>query len=202
MSIIQPQSIEDISTTGSYPECRGRGGGGWLKRKPPAPPSMKLGRIHFFATTGNRLPVVARFTVCGIFLGVIATQVPEVLGMGYDTVNAAVLGDIAVTTLALLALAGEADSAGRRQRSIEYLRRAVEACDRTTPGHCSVLGSAREDCKRLAEGPEAVAAPGVLDAVVQRRIEFVPAAVGFDHGEGRHYPGQGENDDKKWFHGL
>ena len=61
--------------------------------------------IRFFAANGSRLPVVVRFTACGIFLGVVATQVPEVLGMGYDTVNAAVLGDIAVTTLALLALA-------------------------------------------------------------------------------------------------
>ena len=38
-------------------------------------------------------------------MGLIASQLPEVLGMGYDTVNAAVLGDIAVTTLALLMLA-------------------------------------------------------------------------------------------------
>ena len=61
--------------------------------------------VRFFARKSQPIPVVARFTACGIFVGIIASQVPEVLGLGYDTVNAAVLGDIAVGTLALLTLA-------------------------------------------------------------------------------------------------
>ena len=61
--------------------------------------------VRFFARKAQPIPVVARFTACGIFVGIIASQVPEVLGLGYDTVNAAVLGDIAVGTLALLTLA-------------------------------------------------------------------------------------------------
>lgn len=61
--------------------------------------------VRFFARKSQPIPVVARFTACGIFVGIIASQIPEVLGLGYDTVNAAVLGDIAVGTLALLTLA-------------------------------------------------------------------------------------------------
>lgn len=61
--------------------------------------------IRFFAGLGDKVPVFFRFTLTGMFLGLIASQLPEVLGLGYDTVNAAVLGDIAVTTLALLLLA-------------------------------------------------------------------------------------------------
>ena len=61
--------------------------------------------VRFVSQRSQSLPVVIRFAACGIFLGIIATQIPEVLGMGYDTVNAAVLGDISAQTLALLVLA-------------------------------------------------------------------------------------------------
>lgn len=61
--------------------------------------------VRFFVRISKPVPVFAKFLMCGIFLGLIASQLPEVLGMGYDTVNAAVLGDIAVSTLALLMMA-------------------------------------------------------------------------------------------------
>ncbi|MGR8949391.1 MAG: chloride channel protein [Gammaproteobacteria bacterium] len=61
--------------------------------------------VRFFARVSESVPVFLRFSLCGLFVGVIASQLPEVLGLGYDTVNAAVLGDIAVKTLALLMLA-------------------------------------------------------------------------------------------------
>lgn len=61
--------------------------------------------VRFFVRISTPVPVFFRFLICGIFLGLVASQLPEVLGLGYDTVNAAVLGDIAATTLALLMLA-------------------------------------------------------------------------------------------------
>ena len=61
--------------------------------------------VRFFARVSQAVPVFARFSLCGLFIGVIGSQLPEVMGLGYDTVNAAVLGDIAVKTLALLMLA-------------------------------------------------------------------------------------------------
>lgn len=61
--------------------------------------------VRFFVRISQRVPVFLKFSLCGVFVGLIASRLPEVLGMGYDTVNAAVIGDIAVSTLALLMLA-------------------------------------------------------------------------------------------------
>ena len=61
--------------------------------------------IRFFARRTQPVSIAIRFTACGVFVAIIASHIPEVLGLGYDTVNAAVLGDIAVQTLALLTLA-------------------------------------------------------------------------------------------------
>ena len=61
--------------------------------------------IRYFSRLSKRLPTAFGCVLAGLMLGVIATQIPEVLGMGYDTVNAAVLGDIALHTLALLCIA-------------------------------------------------------------------------------------------------
>ncbi|MEM7467766.1 MAG: chloride channel protein [Pseudomonadota bacterium] len=61
--------------------------------------------VRFFARVTQAIPIFLRFSLCGVLLGIIASRLPEVLGLSYDTVNAAVLGDLAVATLALLLLA-------------------------------------------------------------------------------------------------
>ncbi len=50
-------------------------------------------------------PVWARMGLAGLFIGVLAMPVPEIMGIGYDTVNDALLGEIALSTLVLIAVA-------------------------------------------------------------------------------------------------
>ena len=61
--------------------------------------------IRFFARLASRVPVGGAIVIAGVFVGVIAIEVPAVLGMGYDTVNAAILGDVAVGALVLILFA-------------------------------------------------------------------------------------------------
>lgn len=61
--------------------------------------------IRFFSRLAAGLPIGLSITAAGIFVGVVAIEIPEVLGMGYDTVNAAILGDVAIHTLALVLVA-------------------------------------------------------------------------------------------------
>jgi H+/Cl- antiporter ClcA len=61
--------------------------------------------IRFFARLASRVPVGMAIVLAGIFVGVIAIEVPAVLGMGYDTVNAAILGDVALSALVLILFA-------------------------------------------------------------------------------------------------
>jgi len=61
--------------------------------------------IRFFARLAARVPIAVAIVAAGTLVGVIAIEIPEVLGMGYDTVNAAVLGDVALTSLVLILVA-------------------------------------------------------------------------------------------------
>ena len=65
--------------------------------------------IHLLQQSSTRLvpgwPVWMRCTLAGCLVGVIAIVVPEVMGIGYDTVNAALLGQIGLATLVSVALA-------------------------------------------------------------------------------------------------
>jgi len=54
---------------------------------------------------GLRFNVCLRMSLAGFGVGVIALISPEIMGIGYDTVNAAILGDIAVVTLLIILLA-------------------------------------------------------------------------------------------------
>ena len=55
--------------------------------------------IRFFARNAAKVPVVVAI------VGVMAIEIPAVMGMGYDTVNTAILGDIAVSSLLLILVA-------------------------------------------------------------------------------------------------
>ena len=50
------------------------------------------------------IPVGFRFTLVGAAGGLIALLTPEIMGVGYDTVNAALVGQISLTTLLLITL--------------------------------------------------------------------------------------------------
>lgn len=57
--------------------------------------------VQLFASLANR-PFWMRALLAGVLTGIAAQIAPEVMGVGYDTVSAAMLGDIALTTLLLI----------------------------------------------------------------------------------------------------
>lgn len=61
--------------------------------------------IELFSNKSQQLPIWVRTTLCGVLVGLCAIWVPQVMGIGYDTVNQMLLGELAVSLLALLLLA-------------------------------------------------------------------------------------------------
>lgn len=59
--------------------------------------------LAFFAARAARLPVWLGASLGGLAVGACALLAPEVMGIGYDTVNAALLGSLALGTLAAVA---------------------------------------------------------------------------------------------------
>ncbi len=57
-----------------------------------------------FTASLNRWPIWLRMSLAGFIGGLCALFVPEVMGVGYDTVNTALLGEYALTALATIAL--------------------------------------------------------------------------------------------------
>jgi hypothetical protein len=53
---------------------------------------------------GNRLPIWQRTTLAGVLTGICAVAVPEVMGVGYDTVNQAMLGELGLWLLFIVVL--------------------------------------------------------------------------------------------------
>jgi CIC family chloride channel protein len=60
--------------------------------------------LRFFAVRAARLPFWLGASLGGALVGVCALAAPQVMGIGYDTVNAALLGQLALGTLATVAL--------------------------------------------------------------------------------------------------
>lgn len=63
-----------------------------------------IGLLRFFAGCAARLPFPLGVTLGGVAAGLCALAAPEVMGIGYDTVNAALLGKLSLVTLATVAL--------------------------------------------------------------------------------------------------
>jgi hypothetical protein len=61
--------------------------------------------IELFSDKSQRIPFWLRTTLGGILVGLCALWVPQVMGIGYDTVNQILLGELAVGLLATLLLA-------------------------------------------------------------------------------------------------
>ncbi|MFT4574444.1 MAG: CIC family chloride channel protein [Gammaproteobacteria bacterium] len=59
----------------------------------------------FFTKLGEKITIWLRMTLAGVGVGLCALLCPEVMSIGYDTVNAAILGDIAVISLLIILLA-------------------------------------------------------------------------------------------------
>lgn len=62
-------------------------------------------RIQLLMQKLQSLPVVLRFGLAGLITGAIAIYLPGVLGIGYDTVNLSLTGDISLQLLLMLCLA-------------------------------------------------------------------------------------------------
>ena len=72
---------------------------------PGALSAFFVAAIRFFARNAAKVPVAVAIVGAGVLVGVMAIEIPAVMGMGYDTVNAAILGDIAVSSLLLILVA-------------------------------------------------------------------------------------------------
>jgi len=58
--------------------------------------------IRFSATQGERMPFWLRCTLAGLIVGASALVAPQVMGIGYDTANDALIGQLAFGTLVLV----------------------------------------------------------------------------------------------------
>ncbi|MGD9356577.1 MAG: chloride channel protein [Chromatiales bacterium] len=60
--------------------------------------------MQFVAGTGRRLALWQRFSAAALIAALFAVMLPEVMGIGYDSVNKALLGELGLVTLALLVI--------------------------------------------------------------------------------------------------
>ena len=56
----------------------------------------------WISSVSQNTPIWLRLLVAGVVVGLVAVPIPQVMGIGYDTVNAALLGEMALATLALI----------------------------------------------------------------------------------------------------
>jgi hypothetical protein len=62
-------------------------------------------RLHLFFNRFSHHPISARILIAGVATGCMAFFIPQILGLGYDTVNLALEGKLGVSTLAILVFA-------------------------------------------------------------------------------------------------
>ncbi len=67
--------------------------------------ALFVAAIRYFSRLAKKVPIAVAIIAAGTLVGVIALEIPAVMGMGYDTVNAAILGDIAIQSLLLIMVA-------------------------------------------------------------------------------------------------
>ena len=58
----------------------------------------------WISTVSQNLSIWLRLLIAGVVVGLIAVPIPQVMGIGYDTVNAALLGEMALATLAVIVI--------------------------------------------------------------------------------------------------
>lgn len=64
--------------------------------------SLFIWLLQFFSTRGQTLPVWWRMTLGGLLVGLCALTAPQVMGIGYDTVNGALLGQLGLGVLLVI----------------------------------------------------------------------------------------------------
>ncbi len=62
-------------------------------------------RVARFTARFSQVDVTLRFALAGLITGALAWFVPEIMGIGYDTLNLALQGQLAVTALIIIAVA-------------------------------------------------------------------------------------------------
>lgn len=60
-------------------------------------------RISTISAAASKWPVVLRFTIAGVLTGALGVYVPQVLGVGYDTLGDVLFGNVALGLLLLIA---------------------------------------------------------------------------------------------------
>ena len=63
-----------------------------------------IGLMKITTLYAQSWPIIVRLSLAGIFTGLCALLVPQIMGIGYDTVNAAMLGHLGLGLLALVVL--------------------------------------------------------------------------------------------------
>ena len=67
--------------------------------------ALASGFVHtlmFFFRRANEYPIVLRLTIAGAFTGLVGLAVPEIMGIGYDSVNDILLGKLGLGLLLLI----------------------------------------------------------------------------------------------------
>ncbi len=64
--------------------------------------AMFIKLLHFFSTSAPGLPLWSRMTLGGAVTGLCAFAAPQVMGIGYDTINASLLGELSLGLLLLI----------------------------------------------------------------------------------------------------
>ncbi|MEX0872110.1 MAG: chloride channel protein, partial [Aquisalimonadaceae bacterium] len=59
--------------------------------------------LQMFTSRSARIPIVLRTTLAGVGVGVLGLALPEVMGLGYDTINRVLAGELTLWLLVLLA---------------------------------------------------------------------------------------------------
>ncbi|MGI1680273.1 MAG: chloride channel protein [Cellvibrionaceae bacterium] len=62
-------------------------------------------QLQLIFNRGRTLPIIFRFTIVGFVTGLLALFAPQILGLGYDTLNSAMLGEIGFKVLIVIVIA-------------------------------------------------------------------------------------------------
>lgn len=63
-----------------------------------------IAALKWLTQAGNRLAIWQRMTLAGVLTGLCAVVIPEIMGVGYDTVNQAMLGELGLWLLFMVVL--------------------------------------------------------------------------------------------------
>ncbi|MGH1471122.1 MAG: chloride channel protein [Cellvibrionaceae bacterium] len=62
-------------------------------------------QLQLIVSRGRSLPIIFRFTLIGLVTGLLALFAPQILGLGYDSLNSAMLGEMSLRILVVIVIA-------------------------------------------------------------------------------------------------